>query len=179
MAIARPRMTEEEFIRLPDTGNKWELVDGEPKEVPASWEHDAIGMLIGHLIYEAGRKIGFVAGSQAGFRMLNTNIRCPDVSVTRRERAPEGPGKGFWGESPDLCIEVISPSEDRADMARKVREYFASGAQVVWHVFPDEKSVRVFTSPDDSRLLTADDEIDEPDLLPGFRAKVSELFQID
>ena len=178
MAIARPRMTDDDFMRMPETGNKWELVDGEPIEVPAGWEHDAVGMLIGRLIYDAGRKVGYVAGSQAGFRMVNANIRCPDVSVTRRERAPDGPTLGFWDESPDLCIEVISPSEDRADMDRKLREYFASGAQVVWHVYPREQTVRVFTSPTESYLLTADDEIEAADLLPGFRCKVSEFFKI-
>jgi len=38
----RRKMTEEDFLRLPDDGRKWELVDGEAKEVPSGHEHDAI-----------------------------------------------------------------------------------------------------------------------------------------
>jgi len=33
----RRRMTEDEFLRLPDDGRKWELVDRERKEVLAGW----------------------------------------------------------------------------------------------------------------------------------------------
>ena len=42
MAIVKPRMTEEEFMRMPDDGRKYELVDGEIREVPASVRHDEI-----------------------------------------------------------------------------------------------------------------------------------------
>ena len=42
MAIARPKITEEEFMRLPTDGRKFELVDGEVREVPTSFEHDQI-----------------------------------------------------------------------------------------------------------------------------------------
>ena len=178
MAITRTRMTDEEFMRMPETGNKWELVDGEPKEVPTGWKHDAVVAHIIGLLHTFARGLGILAGSQAGFRMAASNIRSPDVSFTRRERAPGGPTEGFWDEAPDLCIEVISPSEERADMERKLREYFVSGAQVVWHVLPEDRTVRVYTSPTESRLLAAEDEIAEPDLLPGFRAKVSEFFDI-
>jgi hypothetical protein len=38
------KLTEAEFMRLPDDGRKYELVDGEAKEVPTSFLHDVIGM---------------------------------------------------------------------------------------------------------------------------------------
>lgn len=34
MSLTKTRMTEEEFMRLPDDGRKYELVDGEAKPVP-------------------------------------------------------------------------------------------------------------------------------------------------
>ncbi len=33
----RRKITEEEFLRLPDDGRKWELVDGEAGRVLAGW----------------------------------------------------------------------------------------------------------------------------------------------
>ena len=32
-------------------------------------------------------------------------------------------------------------------MQRKISEYFASGAQQVWHMFPETQTVTVYTAP--------------------------------
>ncbi len=112
--------------------------------------------------------------------MVSSNVRSPDVSFTLKERvANPSVFDGFGPSAPDLCIEVLSPSEEAADMARKVREYFASGAQIVWQMFPETETVKVYTSPEDFTLYTAQDTIDCPELLPGFRVPVSELFDIE
>lgn len=179
MAVARPRMTEEEFLRLPDDGRKYELVDGEIREVPATFEYDAIGGNIIALLMPAARGRGVLASSQAGFRMTNGNIRCPDVSFTQKSRLPDGkPNKGFGDAAPDLCIEIISPSEDRKDIQRKIREYFDAGAELVWHLFPETREAIVYTSPTQSKTLAPEDEIDAGDLLPGFRCTVGDLFDV-
>lgn len=178
MVAARPRMTEEEFMRLPSDGrHKYELVDGEPKKVPTGMRHDYIVMWLGRLLGPYADEWGILVSSNAGYRMTNRNIRCPDVGFVRNERLPDGEvpiGFGDW--APDLCIEIISPSEDMRDAARKVRECFESGAQEVWHLFPETKTAHVFRSPDDAREYAADDGIETPDLLPGFRSRVADLF---
>jgi len=171
-------MTEAEFMRLPDDGRKYELVDGEPKVVPTSFEHDAIAV---NLILRLGpytRGRGFLTAGQAGFRMRDGNLRCPDVSFTRKERLPGGkPPRTFAAHAPDLAIEIISPSEDAADMQRNVQEYFASGAQAVWHLFPESAYVLVYSGPTSVTRLEADDEIAVESLLPGFRCRVAEIFE--
>lgn len=179
-APAGRRLSEDEFMRLPDDGRKYELVDGELKEVPTSFLHDTIGIQLAVRLQPFARGRGFLAGSQAGFRMASRNVRCPDVSFTRKERLPGGkPPDTFGDAAPDLCIEIISPSEERADMQRKVREYFASGAEQVWHLFPDARQVIVYRAPDDSATLEAADEITGGDLLPGFACRVADLFEIE
>ncbi len=40
-------------------------------------------------------------------------------------------------------------------MMRKVREYFDSGAQFVWRVFPEAQKVVVHTSPADTKEYAA------------------------
>jgi Uma2 family endonuclease len=174
------RMTEEEFICLTDNGRQYELVDGEPKEVPTICVHDAIGVNLILLLGPYTRKRGFTTSGQAGFRMTEANIRCPHVSFTRKDRAPGGKAPDTFGSvAPDLCIEIISPSEDKADMARKVEEYFASGAEQVWHLFPETQTLVAYTSPTVFRLYTSQQEIDGGDLLPGFRSQVEALFDVD
>jgi len=173
-------MTEEQFMRMPDDGRKYELVDGEAKEVPAGVEHDVIGIHIGVMLAPFARGRGFLAGSQAGFRMHSANIRCPDLSFTLKERFPGGrPPRGFGDVAPDLCIEIISPSEDWADMARKLEEYFAAGAQQVWHLFPETQQAKIYRSPVDVTEYEAQDELEGGDLLAGFGCRVADLFDVE
>jgi Uma2 family endonuclease len=179
MAIVRARLTEEEFMRLPDDGRKYELVDGEAKEVPTGYLHELITTRVLELLLPHARGKAYVGGSGAGFRMATRNVRAPDVSVTLKSRLPGGPTVGFWNEAPDLCIEIISPSEDREDMARKMREYFDSGAQEVWQLFPESRTLRRFTSSLDFEELSSETEITLPNLLPTFHARITELFEIE
>ena len=112
--------------------------------------------------------------------MSDGNLRCPDVGYTRKERLPGGrPIKGFPDFAPDLAVEIISDSEERADVRRKVEEYFASGARQVWHVWPDERRVTVFTAPDEARAYEADDLLPGGDLLPGFQCRVADLLALE
>ena len=178
--IALSRMTEEEFLRLPDDGRKWELVNGDAKEVPTSYEHDIIGITVAALLRPHAKGRGFIAGAQAGFRMVNGNIHCPDVSFMRKSRLTDGrPSKGFQDGAPDLCVEIISPSEEPAEMRQKIAEYFASGAEQVWHLFPETLRVIVYTSPLEAQTYEAADEISAGDLLPGFHCRVSDLFALE
>jgi Uma2 family endonuclease len=178
VTAVKRRLTEEEFLRLPDDGRKYELVEGEAREVPAGVLHDAIVMRIGFLMYPSAQKVGFLAASSAGFKMVTGNIRSPDVSLVLRERLPEGkPPQGFLEGAPDLAIEVLSPNEDWAELGRKLGEYFASGSKEVWLVDPEKHMVTVYKSLTEVRVFYADDEI-STELLPSFRCKVSELLAL-
>jgi Uma2 family endonuclease len=180
MAVVRQSITEEQFMRLPDDGRKHELVDGEVKEVPTGWKHDAIVALLIALLFPFAKGCGVLTASQAGFRMVGGNLRSPDVSFTVKGRIPGGKlPTGFGDLAPDLCIEVISPSEDMADASKKVDEYFASGARIVWHLFADEQRVVVYTSALLSTTHNADDYLEAADPLPGFRSRVADLFAVD
>ena len=174
------RVTEEELLRLPKDGRKWELVDGRLKEVPTEWGHDLLGINLIGLMLPFTRGRGFMSSGQTGFRMTDGNVRAPDVSYTRKERIPGGrPGRGFGAAAPDLCVEMISPSEERAEKARKVREYFEAGAEQMWHIFPEQQQVVVFTSPTEARILNADDTLTAGDILPGFSYRVGDLFILE
>lgn len=180
MAVARQVITEEQFMRLPQDGRKHELVNGEVKEVPTGWKHDAIVALLIALLFPFAKGRGVLTASQAGFRMVGGNLRSPDVSFTVKERIPGGKlPTGFGDLAPDLCIEVISPSEDMADALRKVSEYFASGARLVWHLFPEDQRLVAYTSATQSETFTAGDDVEAGDLLPGFRSTVADLFAVD
>ena len=62
-------------------------------------------------------------------------------------------------------------------MARKRREYFAGGARLVWQVYPDTRTVEVYTDPDTFTTLGEDDTLTGDPVLPGFTLSVRRWFE--
>jgi len=174
--FAGKKLTEDELMALPDDGRQYELVDGRAREEPTGARHGRIGTRLIRLLGTYADPQGELFASSTGFRMASGNIRSPDVSYMSRSRLPDGPlPVGFLDGAPDLAVEIISPSEDEPDMARKVVEYLASGAKQVWQVFPQSRRVVVYQSLDRVRSYAAEEELDGGDLLPDFRCKVADL----
>ena len=176
--ITDEKITDEFLLRLPNNpGGKWELVEGKLQEVPTTGKHDQIVIWLGCILMPCGIDLGMLTASQAGFRMVGGNLRVPDFAFTRYDRFPNSEvPDGFIEFAPDLAVEIISPSEEPGDMARKVGEYFASGSKQVWHMYPETQTLTVFRAPQESVMYQPEDELDLSDILPGFRRRVSELF---
>ena len=144
-----------------------------------SSRHSGVGT---RLIIEMGmhvklNKLGGVYGPDATFQ-IGQNERLPDVSFISAARIPpEGETEEKWHLAPDLAVEVISPSESWAKVNRKLREYFTAGVQQVWLVSLELREVHVYDSPKALTVLGEEDALVSEALLPGFRLRISELFQ--
>ena len=60
---------------------------------------------------------------------------------------------------------------------RKAAEYFRAGAQLVWIVDPEVRTVIVLTPPDHVHVVAEAESLDGGTLLPGFRCLISEIFE--
>ena len=59
-------------------------------------------------------------------------IRAPDVIwISKARRAPYGRTTSL-PIAPEICIEILSPSNHRAELLEKMTLYYAKGAQEVW-----------------------------------------------
>jgi Uma2 family endonuclease len=70
---------------------------------------------------------------------------------------------------------VLSEGNTRAEMARKVREYFEAGVRLVWLIDPKKRTARVFSVPERSVLIRADQTLDGGEVLPGFVIRLTDL----
>jgi Uma2 family endonuclease len=77
---------------------------------------------------------------------------------------------------PDLAVEVLSPSNTKREMEQKRREYFLGGCRLVWEIDPVKRTARVYTAPDESKLVREKGTLDGGDVLPGFRLPLARLF---
>jgi Uma2 family endonuclease len=74
-------------------------------------------------------------------------------------------------------VEVLSAGNTEEEMARKLREHFATSVRLVWYVDPEPRTVRIYTSPTEVRLLTEEDSLDGGEVLPGFRLPIRDWFE--
>jgi Uma2 family endonuclease len=117
--------------------------------------------------------------NEAGYKLADdppTWIE-PDVSVLRIERARATGGDDYFLGSPELAVEVVSPSETARDLNRKVAALLAGGSLAVWVIYPEEDEVRVFIPGGTSYTRRTGEMLALPELLPGWEMPVARLFQ--
>lgn len=104
-------------------------------------------------------------------------VRGADIAYWSYERVPKGEiPEGLIPVAPDLVIEVRSPSDRWTDIFGRMLEYLRAGVRVVCIIDPDTETLSIYRPDEIQQILTADDEITLPDILPGFRVVVGKLF---
>lgn len=178
--------TEEDAIRNNESKLRTaicELVDGTLVEKPVGWEESAIAILIAHFLsdFARPRRLGTVLGSDGMLRLVPGLMRAPDVSFIARGRLRRNKrgGERYPSIGADLAVEVTSKSNTKAEIARKLEEYFAAGTRLAWVVDPKTETVRVHQSPKKFVALRAGDILDGGDVLPGLAIPVKDLFELE
>jgi Uma2 family endonuclease len=173
--------TEADVIELHDHHDRLcELIDGILVEKTMGWQESELAVIICGILgnFVRARGLEKVFGADGMFRLEPGQIRIPDVAFVSKQRfvGRKLERGAFWELGCDLAIEVISPSNTRREMERKLAEYFNAGVQVVWLVYPISREVLVYTSPTDSTTLKGNDVLDGGLLLPGFSLPLPTLF---
>ena len=134
---------------------------------------------------KADRRIGnFVEEHGLGTVMCNDvgviterdpdSVRGPDVAYWSHERLKEIP-LGYIEVAPDLIVEVLSPSNTSKKIREKLAEYFTKGVRMVWVIAPEDRTLTIYRTPDEGRLLHETATVTGEDVLPGFSCRVSDL----
>jgi Uma2 family endonuclease len=114
---------------------------------------------------------GVAFDSSTGFVLPNGAIRSPDVAWVRRTRLavlPPEQLERFLPLCPDFVIELKSPSDLRATVHDKLREYIANGAQLGWLIDPVQRQVDVYQANGNVGSLAHPESIAGDPILPGF-----------
>jgi Uma2 family endonuclease len=174
-------LTSEQYLALPDefdqNGNriKDELIAGEVvKMPPPSQKHDRIKNQINRLLIrylDRNPDLALESLVEMGAEVSQRDVFVPDVSLVKLERCSD---ERIFRGSPELAIEVVSPSDTGTRLKAKVHTYLRGGANTVWVVFPESRSVTIY-SGDTVRELTGDQMIEDL-LLPRFSTPVSSFF---
>jgi Uma2 family endonuclease len=172
-------MTAEELGNIDDEPNRHELIKGELLTMPPpKFEHGRVcanlTLLLGQHVKAS--RLGKVL-TEGGYKIESDpdTVLGPDVSFVSSNRLALSP-EGYHAGPPDLAVEVISPGDRKGRIERKLALWLETGTRSVWLVDPRSRTVEVISSLDNRRTLHEGDELVD-DTVPGFRVKVSEIFE--
>jgi Uma2 family endonuclease len=160
-----------------------ELVRGEILELPMPDQiHGAVCgnvyLLIAIWARAAQAGIATTNDSQFVTERGPDSVRGPDVCYFTRDRLPGGRlPHGVCEAVPNLCVEVLSPSDRWRDVHNKINEYLSRGVDEVWVINPRRRTLEVFRQDESPRTYAESDELKSAVLEPGFSCRVSELFR--
>ena len=164
-------------------GSRCELIKGDLIELPpAGWTHGRIANAIAFALtsFVKERNLGEIASAETGFiigREPDT-VRAPDVSFVSQERlVGVSETSGFLELSPDLAVEVVSPGDSANAVQTKAEGWLDSGARLVWVVYPESRSVVVYRTGGQARVLHEGDTLDGQPVFDSFTLAVGILFE--
>lgn len=170
-------------VELVDDDGHYETVDGVRVELPPMSANSAVwAARLAHQLTTYGVAAGLgEAYPEVLFKLPldRDRNRKPDVAFvpySRWARDRPVPDTNGWAVLPDLCVEVVSPTDRAEELAEKVAEYFEAGVRLVWVAYPRLQRVYVFESADRARVLGRADALDGGPVLPGFTLALSGLF---
>ena len=175
-------VTAEELLRISeDEDVRVELIEGElirmsPTRAGHGWiEAELIGLLRD---FVRPRGLGHVFGPSSGVRFGREpdTILAPDVSFIAQERLAGMAWDEYVSVIPDLVIEVVSPSERRTHLQRKLRMYLQTGVRVVLFISERQRTITVHRPGMEAVVLREWDQLRVDDVLPGFDLPVVAVF---
>ncbi len=143
----KPKMTSAEFLALPETLDRMDLLDGELEMSPAP---DIGHQLIAGSLYSLIRQImkhGMVVMAPADVQLDAHNTVQPDVLWFSPEGNCTRKGRILIG-APELAVEIISASSERRDRVTKFELYERHGVHEYWLADPDAQYMEVWTLTD-------------------------------
>ena len=184
VAETATKLTYEDYLLFPDDGLRHEILDGEHYVSPApNIRHQDVVMNLYRALYAFIRpsRLGRLFCVAVDVLLAKHDIVVPDLIFVRAERAAMFTPANLQG-SPDLAVEVLSPSGRKRDEVIKRDRYEKTGVAEYWLVDHEAETVKVFrleggrygrpqllSLPDGDSLTTP--------LLPGLEIPLAVVFE--
>lgn len=171
----------QEFLDLPASDDRYELVEGQlkPKMSPKYKHASGQGRLFRLLDDWCDQQQCGRVCPEWGVVLRRRDedwVPVPDLTYISYEQLPVE-----WEEDepcpvpPELVVEIISPGQTFGELTEKATDYLLAGVDRVWVVDNKAQSITIFRLDTLPQTLRADGSITDP-LLPGLVLPVSRLF---
>lgn len=179
-----PPLTADEFMKLYGGETRVDLVKGRVVRYPMpGGPHGYIASNAAAMLHNFTKehKLGRVFTNDTFVRVRSKEptdtLRGADVAFVSFAKMPGEIPEGPLPVSPDLIVEVRSPSDRISQLSAKASEYLEAGVTVVVVLDPATESAAVYREDEFPIRMHNGDELTLPDVLPGFAARVSQFFE--
>jgi Uma2 family endonuclease len=145
------RWTYDEFARLPNDGNRYEIIGGELYVTPAPTPlHQEITGRLSDLLrpFVRRHRLGRALSGPIDILFAEGDYLEPDFIFVRQDRVGLFTKRGFEG-APDLVIEILSTGTMARDRGVKRQRYVQFGVAEYWVLDPRAKRVEIYRDTDD------------------------------
>lgn len=144
--------TIEDLLAIPEQDRFHEIIGGElvQKAMPSAQHGSSQANLAGLLVGPYGRRPG--GGSPGGWRFMteceirfdDREVYRPDIAGWLRERMPALPKEHPIALCPDWVCEILSPSNERNDIVKKMLTYQRARVPHYWVIDPLGEALVVY-----------------------------------
>ena len=179
----RARLTYQDYLNLPESDDRYELIDGELWMAPTPTpEHQIFLYYLTKLVEEFATKheLGRVIMSPQDVVLADNVVLQPDMMFISSERL----NIIRWGQyvqgAPELVAEVLSPSTAQLDRTIKRERYARFGVREYWIADISARTIEVNVSEGEifsvAGVYGEGDDF-ESTLLPGLSIDVRNVFE--
>lgn len=182
MTTQTHRLTVADYAALDEPEDEYvtELVRGVVVREPRPRRlHGLIQVEMAYLLRGWAKEHGAEVTAESGYILSEepATVRGPDVAVVLEPRPSEGQPGGWVRDAPDVAVEVLSPSDTSSAMQQKTLEYLESGAQLVWIVDPEARTVTVHRPDGSANILREHETLTGEGVMVDFAVEVREIFE--
>jgi len=150
MSRTASKLSLQEFLDLPESNDRYELVGGKLKlKVSPKYKHSTLQLRLLVTLNQWCDQLGHGRVRPEWGVVLRRQqedwVPVPDLTYVSYKRLPEE-----WDEDepcpvlPELVIEIISPGQTFGELTQKATDYLLAGVDRVWVVEPKAQSVTIF-----------------------------------
>ncbi len=180
MALAKQRLTLDEFLKLSEQEPVLEYLEGvvSQKMSPTGPHSTLQPELV--LVFDRTMRPGRLGRVFTEPRItFGAASLVPDFVVYRWSRIPSDPNGDiptYFTTPPDITVEIASPGQTIKELSDRCRWMAQHGVGVTLLVVPRDRSVRVFREGSVTGPLRAPERIDLGDIIEGLELSIEELF---
>jgi Uma2 family endonuclease len=130
-------------------------------------------------IWNRRTKLGYTFGSSTGFKLPNGSDRSPDAAWIRKDRwdaLTREERSRFAPICPDFVVELISPSDNLANIQTKMQEYQDNGTRLGWLINRRDRQVEIYRIGQLKEVLDNPSALSGEDVLPDFVLSLDEIW---
>ena len=182
-------LTYEEWQKLPETRQRYEIVDGvmfmpPGPNVDHQWLMLDVYSRISNHVRASGIGVVLAAPLDVLIQREPLRVRQPDILYLNSQRTgirrrTDVIGMQFLESAPDFVVEVLSPSNSRREMEGRLRDYQQIGVYQCWLFSPQAETAEIIdlksNQPRSMAIFGTQDTL-RSDLLPSFELNLCDIF---